>query len=454
MCVRMAVRVLASLALLAILSGAGAIGPRAWTIHAAEPVSLAVPEPIRVLARGHENRFPNSLRFTLSAESDAPITRATVYYRVGDEAITSFAPARVKPGRRIEAEHVVDLRRFYEPPGVEIRYRWRLEDEVGRAHSTDWQSFVLDDPRFQWQTTRVENVELKWYRGGDAFGEALREPARRVLERLRADAGVEIGRTLKVYVYGSEADFRSASGPGTHEWAGGSAFTRDGVVLILAPPNALEYARRTVAHELTHVVVYQSTRNPYGGLPTWLEEGLAMRSEGDLQPSFRRALDAAIKEDRLISVWALSSSFPTDADQAELSYAQSYSLVEFVVERYGQAGMSRLLAEFREGATFDDALRAALGVDTYGLDDQWRASLGLRPLAPVAAATAVPVEGAPLAAEVPTPAPGPALASATPTATVTPPTAPAGESAGRCAAPVALAAVGAVALAAHGRRRR
>jgi len=418
--------------------------------------ALPAANPIRVLDQGYENHFPASVRFTLQAEGDAPITKATVYFREDDQAITSYAPAAFRPDRRISAEHVLDLRRFYTPPGVAIRYQWRVEDEAGRRLATGWESFVLEDPRFQWQTVRAENVELKWYRGGDSFGQALLDPARRALQKLRTEAGVEVGRTIKIYIYGSEADFQSAVDPGTHEWAGGRAFTREGVILIAAPPGSLDFARRTVPHELSHVVVYQATRNPYGRLPTWLDEGLAMLAEGDLQPAFARALQTAIREDRLISAWALSSSFPTDPRQAELSYAESYSLVRFVVSRYGQAGLSRLLAQFREGATYDDALHAALGVDTYGLDDAWRASLGLAPaLAATPAAspspTALPAipptatpEGLPTSPASPTAA---ALASSVATAT------PTGGATGTCAVPVALL-LGSGALAAFARGRR
>ena len=432
-------------------------------------------DPIRVLDQGYENHFPTNVRFTLRVEGDAPITKVTVYFKEDDQAITSYAPATFRPGHRISAEHVLDLRRFYTPPGVAIRYQWRVEDEAGRRLVTDWESFVLEDPRFQWQIARAENVELRWYRGGDAFGQALLDPARRALQKLRTEAGAEVGRTIKIYIYGSEADFQSAVDPGTHEWAGGRAFPREGVILIATPPGSLDFARRTVPHELSHVVVYQATRNPYGGLPTWLDEGLAMLAEGDLQPSFARALQTAIREDRLISAWALSSSFPTDPRLAELSYAESYSLVKFVVGRYGQAGLSRLLAQFREGATYDDALQAALGVDTYGLDDAWRASLGLAPaLAATPAASPSPMAAAParLPGATPTAAPGlttlPAIAttvvSGAPSASPPSPTAvalapfvatatPTGGATATCAAPVAFL-MGGGALAAFARGRR
>ena len=38
--------------------------------------------------------------------------------------------------------------------------------------------------------------------------------------------------------------------------------------------------------------------------------------------------------------------------------------------------MARLLEIFAEGSTYDDALEQALGVDTWGLDNAWRQSIG------------------------------------------------------------------------------
>jgi len=80
-------------------------------------------------------------------------------------------------------------------------------------------------------------------------------------------------RTVKVFVYANSADFQSASPPGVHEWAGGRAFPRQAVILIAASPSQLDFAQRSLPHELSHVAVYQATRNPFGGLPSWLDEG-------------------------------------------------------------------------------------------------------------------------------------------------------------------------------------
>jgi hypothetical protein len=90
-------------------------------------------------------------------------------------------------------------------------------------------------------------------------------------------------------------------------------------------------------------------------------------------------LDKAISEDALISVQTISSNFPANAVEAELSYAESYSLVQFLIQHYGHEKMLSLLRVFKQGSTYDNALEEVYGFDTTGLDNLWRQSLGLGP---------------------------------------------------------------------------
>ena len=156
------------------------------------------------------------------------------------------------------------------------------------------------------------------------------------------------------------------------EWTGGRAFTRCGTIVIGIAPYNLVWGKRAISHELTHLVIHQMTLNPYSDLPTWLDEGLAMYSEGELSLESAGSLNMAIAEDSLISVRSLSSSFSAHTDQALLSYAQSYSLVEFLISKYGGDKMLELLSTFREGSSYDDALMKVYGFDMDGLNTLWR----------------------------------------------------------------------------------
>jgi hypothetical protein len=134
------------------------------------------------------------------------------------------------------------------------------------------------------------------------------------------------------------------------------------------------------------------------------------------------ALAEAIENDSLISLRVLNSPFPDRRDRAILSYAESNSLVEFIIEEYGTEKLGELIAVFAEGAHYDDAMEEVFGVDMDGMEDLWRAHIGAEPRSGVTRATTVP--GATATSE-PTPSPAPVQTN-TPvsTSTESPTTAP------------------------------
>ncbi|OGO18476.1 MAG: hypothetical protein A2Z15_07915 [Chloroflexi bacterium RBG_16_50_11] len=158
------------------------------------------------------------------------------------------------------------------------------------------------------------------------------------------------------------------------EWTGGVAFSQYGTIAIGigTSQGELDWGKRTIAHELTHLVVNQVTSNPYNYLPNWLNEGLAMTSEGELELSFVLALSSAEAEDRLISVRSLSSPFSTYADQAVLAYAESYEIVFYLIDKYGREKMFELLHTFKQGSGYDEALLKVYGFNMDELNSLWQ----------------------------------------------------------------------------------
>ena len=133
-----------------------------------------------------------------------------------------------------------------------------------------------------------------------------------------------------------------------------------------------------LTHELAHLLVNEATFNCFAGLDPWLSEGLAVYSEGPVSKYFQNALAGAITGEQLISVRSLSSSFPAAHSGAILSYAQSQSLVEFLIDTYGWEKMRRLLSIFKDGSTTDKALRTVYGFDRDGLNQQWKQHIGAK----------------------------------------------------------------------------
>ncbi len=194
------------------------------------------------------------------------------------------------------------------------------------------------------------------------------------LTRLTRNTGATLSKPVKLYIYAGSQDLRGSM-INPQEWTGGVAFTRYATVAIGISTNQLAWGKGAVVHEFTHLVVDQMTLSPYSNLPVWLNEGLAMYNEGVLGPEFASRLNQAITNKSLISVRSLASPFSAIGSEATLSYAESFSIVNFLIDRYGSEKMSQLLLTFKEGATYDDALEKVYGFDMDELNALWQGSL-------------------------------------------------------------------------------
>ena len=388
------------------------------------PAQVVAQDSIRVLDQSVDTAFRDYITFSIDVESDSPITQARLLYRVAGQIATARGDAEIEPDTQVDASFTIDQERDYLPPGTELEYWWKIEDEAGNELSTEPMPLVYMDDRHDWQTMSSDRLALYWYRGDRAFGEALFDQANKTLDQIEAEAGVKVEFPVKIFIYGSFSDLREAIAVGAQEWTGGQAFTDQGVVVIGVSPSDLTYGLAATPHELTHLVIHQATDNPYSDIPRWLDEGLAVYMSGELDAGWRgyraQVADSA-KSDKLMTLQTLSSSFPADSELAGQAYAQSGAVVEFVIQNYGQDAMAELLDIFSEGALYDDALEQALGVDTWALDSVWREDIGAPSLEiPAAASGDTTVSEEPLPA---TEEPDPAPVEAPVEPAVTPPTA-------------------------------
>jgi hypothetical protein len=330
---------------------------------------------LTVLESSAEADFPYRLNFNLYARSDTDITDIRLCYmvdRAGFAQVISEVYVEFIPAATVDVDWSLEMVRIGGlPPGSSVEYWWKIADESGDKVETVPARVQFDDTRYDWQTLTEGAVTLYWYSGNEAFAQELMAKTQDALQMLAEDTGAELERPARLYIYASSGDLQGSM-IYPQEWTGGVAFTRYGTMAIGISPNNIEWGKDAIAHELTHLVIHQITLNPYNSLPVWLDEGLAMRSEGLLEPQFSTALAEAIATDSLISVQSLSSPFSAYSGEAVLSYAQSHSLVEYLISDYGQGKMFELLTTFKQGSGYDDALEAVYGFDMDGLDSLWR----------------------------------------------------------------------------------
>ena len=319
--------------------------------------------------------FPSSLSFNLSVQSDVDITDIRLGYtvdRVGFAQITSEVYIEFVPATTIDVKWAWDMRKTGGlPPGAGVDYWWAVEDASGSRIETAPSQIHFDDNRYAWRSLTEGEVTIYWYQEDDSFAREIILSAQQALVQLAGDTGAELEKPAILYIYANAQDLQGAM-IYPQEWTGGVAFTRYGIIAIGISSGNLSWGKRAIAHELTHLVIHQMTLNPYNDLPTWLDEGLATNTEGVLRLEYIAYLNKAMDEEGLISVRSLSSPFSAYAEQSILSYAQSYSLVDFLISNYGQAKMLELLLAFRQGSSYDGALEKVYGFDMDGLNTLWQ----------------------------------------------------------------------------------
>jgi Peptidase MA superfamily len=321
--------------------------------------------------------FPESIEFKIDAEGDAEITDISLQYRMdkmGVLPVTSVVFPVFEPGQRTSAEWKWDMTQTGGlPPGAALSYWWSVKDASGHEADTPVRTLSFDDGRHEWKEAQGSGFNLYWYNGGSEFAQNLVVAGEEALTLLEQDIGAKPERTIEVYIYGSTAALQSSL-IYPQEWTGGLAFTEYGIVALGISTQQLGWGEAAMAHEMAHLVVHQVTMNGYGiVLPTWLDEGLAMYAEGTLSSDLASALESAVARGRLDSVQSLSSSFPADTAGATLAYAESYSLVEFLLEnKGGRENMLELLGAIGDGSGYEEALQGVYGLSVSQLDSQWK----------------------------------------------------------------------------------
>lgn len=342
------------------------------------PAGLKADSALAVTGTTVEVDFPVSITFHISASSNVNITGIRLHYivnRMTNAKIVSEIRPQFNPATQVTTQWAWDMRMSGGmPPGSSLDYWWTVTDAAGGAPlETAPERVSLDDGRYDWRSITVGNVTLNWYDGSNTFAQTLMDDVQQALSRLAENTGAELEKAVSLYIYASTADLQGSM-IFPQEWTGGVAFTEYGIITIGITPDSsgLDWGKGAVAHELTHLVVNQLTFNPYNALPTWLDEGLAMVSEGALDSQFADIFSQAKGNGTLISIRSLSSPFPASTYESLLSYAESYEVVNYLINQYGRDRMLALLNTFEEGSGDDRALENVYGFDMDGLNAAWR----------------------------------------------------------------------------------
>ena len=338
------------------------------------PANVFASDDIQISNTSTKIDFPNSLTFNIKATSSSTITRIRLRYEVDKLTFASvFAESwpEFEPAKTVSTRWTWDMRKGSLPPGARVTYWWVIENSTGSKLVTAKETLSYDDTRHKWQNISQNKVNIYWYQGNRSFADELLKSALDAISHLARDTGASLENPVSFYIYANYLDLRGSL-VAPEEWTGGVAYAGFNIISIGISTSNLEWGKKAVAHELGHLITHQITFSPYGAnLPPWLDEGLAMHAEGEQGKNDRDALIKSIENGRISTLRSLSSPFSADAEEAYYAYAQSQSVVEFLINKFGKDKLNGLLLLLKDGDSMDEALVKVYGFDLTGLDEAW-----------------------------------------------------------------------------------
>ncbi|QEH33274.1 tetratricopeptide repeat protein [Aquisphaera giovannonii] len=152
-----------------------------------------------------------------------------------------------------------------------------------------------------------------------------------------------------------------------------------GKVVALASPKAtgkpFNWAR-VLKHELVHVITLQQTEF---NIPHWYTEALAVESEGFPRPQEwnKMLLERVPGRSKLLNLDTINLGFirPNEPEDRQMAYCQAQLYARYMLKRFGDDALIKMLMAYRRGLTTDRAIRECFGVEKADFEKAYLAYL-------------------------------------------------------------------------------
>jgi hypothetical protein len=223
---------------------------------------------------------------------------------------------------------------------------------------------------FDWKIYQTDHFDIFFYQGLEPHLERVAGYAENAYARVSADLKQDLANRVPLFLFKTQSEFQEQNIAGELP-EGVLAFAepeRNRMVLpIDEPPDQLY---RLITHELTHVFEFEIVpRGLAGGIPLWMDEGLANYMAGywnilDLM----QVRDAALSENV-----PRMSEFESAPLSGRLPYSLGHAAFEFIESRWGKEGLRQFLFSLRKNVLggSDSAYMEALKVSPEDFDEQF-----------------------------------------------------------------------------------
>ncbi|MBN2374007.1 hypothetical protein JXL19_09500 [bacterium] len=234
-----------------------------------------------------------------------------------------------------------------------------------------------------WQRRSTPHFCLFYQKSDHLLADYIMEKAEEDYKRIVEHIGINPEITAKVYLAPDLNTYIALQpeGRNTPEWSIGVFYPEQSLILLLSP-KARKIGhpdlRQIMAHELTHFIMHTIRREKDVDLPAWLHEGLAMYEARQWDWRCRTVMAQTSLGRSFIPLLSLAKGFPAEKDLADRAYAQSISVITYIINKYGPSALNGIIKNLVDGHTTQEAFENVLGVSIEDFEKQWHVYLRMR----------------------------------------------------------------------------
>lgn len=225
----------------------------------------------------------------------------------------------------------------------------------------------------EWQVSREDWVIVHHREADAANVQAILDAVYFSYPQISENLGLKFTGTLDIYLTERPSEFGELTDWKLPKWAQGVALTRENKVVLKSPKYSgtqIDLAKAAV-HEFVHIMI----ANDVGGVPLWLNEGLAVMLSGEGYFD-NMSLPHASLTKSFIPFSQLENVLKFDQNKAQLAYQQSLAGTQYLVEQFGWQRVSRLLLGIKAGIPYDKAFFEATGLWPDEFENEWLKNKG------------------------------------------------------------------------------
>ena len=201
---------------------------------------------------------------------------------------------------------------------------------------------------------------------------------------------------VRIYIYADHSLYLKATGQA--EWSHGmAAYTEK---YIAGYSDSGEFLDRILAHEIAHLI-FRDFVGFKGEIPLWLDEGVAQWAEGLTRGKYNAMIKQLYMKDSLLTLKDLTeldiryfnqkgrlyirATYTREGARSVLFldtkslintyYIEAYSVVGFLITKYGSNRFADFCRELRDGKSLEEALKFAYPLHVPSLNElekRWR----------------------------------------------------------------------------------